>query len=141
MIYSEIERDSILTKEDNQKNLVIDNYFATINQEDFEQTAALFAEDGKLLAPFEEPIIGRDAIALYLHKEANGMKLLPQKKMCELTANNVDQIKVTGKVKTSLFSVNVAWFLNFNSEQQITEAKIKLLASPQELLGLRERKK
>ncbi len=142
MIYSEIERDSILTKEDSQKNLVIDTYFATINQEDFEQTAALFAEDGKLLAPFEEPIIGRNAIALYLHKEAKGMKLLPQKKMCELiTANNVDQIKVTGKVKTSLFTVNVAWFFNFNSEQQITEAKIKLLASPQELLGLRERKK
>ncbi|MGL5941598.1 MAG: ketosteroid isomerase family protein [Waterburya sp.] len=137
MIYSELERDSTLTKEDNQKNLVIDNYFATINREDFEQTAAFFAEDGKLLAPFEEPILGRDAIALYLQKEAKGMKLLPQKKMCELTADNVDKIKVTGKVKTSLFSVNVAWFFNFNSEQQITEAKIKLLASPQELLGLR----
>ncbi|MGL5076282.1 MAG: hypothetical protein ACRDBG_10685, partial [Waterburya sp.] len=81
MIYSEIERDSTLTKEDNQKNLVIDNYFATINREDFEQTAALFAEDGKLLAPFEDPILGRDAIALYLHKEAKGMKLLPQQKM------------------------------------------------------------
>jgi hypothetical protein len=137
MIYSEIEIDSTLNREDIKKNLVIDSYFDTINRKNFEQTAALFAEDGKLFAPFEEPIIGRNAIALYLNKEAKGIKLLPQKKIGELTEDKAEQIKVTGKVKTSLFTVNVAWFFNLNLEQQITRAKIKLLASPQELLGLR----
>jgi hypothetical protein len=122
------------------KKLVIDNYFATINQEKFEQTATLFAPDGELLAPFEKPIIGRDAIALYLNKEAKGMKLLPQQKIWELTEDNTEQIKVIGKVKTSLFTVNVAWFFSLNVEQEIMRAKIKLLASPHELLELKEEK-
>jgi hypothetical protein len=140
MTSSEIKIDSALSKENTLQESVTHNYFATMNQEEFEQTATLFAEDGELLAPFEKPIIGRDAIALYLNKEAKGMKLLPQKKICELTEDNAEQIKVTGKVQTSLFTVNVAWFFSLNSEQEITRAKIKLLASPQELLGLREGK-
>lgn len=112
------------------------NYFATINQENFEQTAALFSEDGQMLAPFEKPIVGRDAIALYLEKEAKGMKLLPHRYE---PSEAEEQIRVTGKVKTSLFSVNVAWYFSLN-QQQITLVRIKLLASPQELLGLKNTK-
>lgn len=136
MTFSELQTNSVLTRESNSKS-IIDNYFATINQEVFEQTAALFTEDGELLAPFEKPIIGRQAIALYLTKEAKGMKLLPQQAICESIADDLEKIKVTGKVKTSLFTVNVAWFFSVNSEKHITTAQIKLLASPQELLSLR----
>ncbi|BAZ44696.1 water-soluble carotenoid protein [Chondrocystis sp. NIES-4102] len=114
----------------------ISNYFLSINQENFQQTAALFAPEGKLLAPFEKPIIGGEAIALYLTKEAKGMQLLPRQGVYE-TLDEQQQIKVTGKVKTSLFTVNVAWFFQLDELDKITLARIKLLASPQELLGLR----
>lgn len=137
MTYSEISTDDNLVI-DGIKELFIYNYFVTINREEFKQTATLFAEEGKLLAPFENPIIGRDAIALYLSREAKGMTLLPQQGIYEYSEDDSEQIKVLGKVKTSLFTVNVAWFFNYNSQQQITTARIKLLASPQELLGLRK---
>lgn len=114
-------------------------YFTAINREDFTATAALFAEDGAMLAPFEKPIVGREKITAYLTKEATGMKLLPKIGVWE-TEEDTERYKkvkkVLGKVRTSLFSVNVAWYFTLNSEAQITSAKIKLLASPQELLNL-----
>ena len=114
------------------------NYFATINQEEFTETASLFAEDGKMLAPFEKPIVGREKIAAYLIKEATGMKLLPQQGIWE--TEEEERYKVLGKVRTSLFSVNVAWYFTLNSDSQLTSARIKLLASPQELLGLQNKR-
>ena len=120
--------------------LTIINYFATINQENFEATAALFIEQGQLLVPFEKPIIGKNAIAKYLSQEAKGMKLLPQQGVYESLKDDTESITVTGKVKTILFSVNVAWYFSLNSAQKIITAKIKLLASPQELLGLKQKR-
>ena len=117
----------------------ITNYFATINREDFVATAALFAQDGELKAPFENPIVGQKAIANYLAKEAKGMKLLP-KKGTLINEDGIDRFKVTGKVKTPLFSVHVAWYFCLNEKQEIARARIKLLASPQELLGLKQTK-
>ena len=116
---------------------VITNYFATINQEDFIATAALFAIDGELKAPFENPIVGQKAIANYLAKEARGMKLLP-KQGTLVNEDGIDCFKVTGKVKTPLFNVHVAWYFCLNDKQEIAKARIKLLASPQELLRLKQ---
>lgn len=113
-------------------------YFATFNREAFTETASLFSETGELLAPFEKPIVGRDKIAVYLSQEAKGMTLLPKQGICEVS--NSTEYKVIGKVKTSLFTVNVAWYFILNSKQQISTAKIKLLASPQELLGLKSKR-
>ncbi|BAU65764.1 water-soluble carotenoid protein [Stanieria sp. NIES-3757] len=113
------------------------DYFNTINQEEFIETANLFTENGVLFAPFESPLEGREAIASYLAKEAKGMKLEPQHVISENLADNEENfelIKVTGKVHTSLFSVNVRWEFTINSNQQLEAVKIKLLASPQELL-------
>jgi len=115
------------------------DYFTTFNQAAFTQTASLFAETGELLAPFEKPIVGRDKIAAYLYKEAKGMSVLPKRGICEANADSKDYI-VKGKVKTSLFTVNVAWYFTLNEDGQIGVAKIKLLASPQELLGLKSKK-
>ena len=117
----------------------IANYFLTINREEFAETASLFAEDGEMLAPFEKPIVGREKIASYLAKEATGMKLLPVQGVCE-TEDGVERFKVLGKVRTSMFSVNVAWYFTLNSEGQLTSARIKLLASPQELLNLQNQR-
>jgi len=115
------------------------DYFSTINRELYAETAALFTETGELLAPFEKPIVGRDKITAYLSQEAKGMTLLPKQGIREVEIDST-AYKVTGKVKTSLFSVNVAWYFTLNLERQITTARIKLLASPQELLGLKSKR-
>jgi hypothetical protein len=112
-------------------------YFETMNAGDYEATAALFAETGAMLAPFEKPIEGRDAIATYLEAEAKGMQLSPSKGIVETLEDNQTQIQVTGKVQTPWFGVNVSWIFVLNPEQEIVFARIKLLASPQELLSLR----
>lgn len=132
------QTESSITIEGIEEASII-NYFVTMNREEFGQTAALFAEDGEMLAPFEKPLVGREAISLYLAKEAKGMKLLPKEGTYQPIKNNSFQIMVQGKVKTSLFSVNVAWYFNLNAQQQITTAKIKLLASPKELLSLQQK--
>ena len=116
------------------------NYFATINREDFAATANLFSDSGVLNAPFEKPIVGQKAIASYLAKEARGMKLLPKQGISTIVAEDCQEIKVTGKVKTPLFGVNVAWHFDLDRNDKITSATIKLLASPQELLGLKQSK-
>ena len=117
----------------------IANYFITINQEEFTETASLFAEAGEMHAPFEKPIVGREKIASYLTKEATGMKLLPMQGICE-TEDDTERFKVLGKVRTSMFSVNVAWYFTLDQQGQLTTARIKLLASPQELLNLQNQR-
>ncbi|MCC0176291.1 nuclear transport factor 2 family protein [Waterburya agarophytonicola K14] len=133
MTYTEI--DQPITIEGVEESTIF-NYFTTINQAEFEQTASLFAEEGELHAPFEKPIAGRNAIASYLTKEAAVMQLFPQKGIKEIEGE-VERIEVTGKVKTSLFQVNVVWHFQLNPDRQIAIARIKLIASPQELLGLK----
>ena len=39
-----------------------------------------------------------------------------------------------------MFSVNVAWYFTLNPQGQLATAKIKLLASPQELLSLQNQR-
>ena len=137
MIHSDSHTDCTLTIEGIEEP-VINNYFTTINKQQFEQTAALFAATGELLPPFTKAIKGRKEIASYLSQEAIGMTLLPQQGIYKPTEeHDLTQIQLTGKVKTALFSVNVSWFFSLNPQQQITTAKIKLLASPQDLLELR----
>ncbi|MBE9168901.1 nuclear transport factor 2 family protein [Pleurocapsales cyanobacterium LEGE 06147] len=116
---------------------VILNYFATLNGGEFTETAALFAENGALHAPFESPIVGREAIATYLEAEAKGMKLLPREGIKETVEEDLQLVQVTGKVETPLFGVNVSWKFLITPEDEILAVKIKLLASPQELLKLR----
>ena len=112
-------------------------YFETMNASDYEATAALFADSGVMQPPFESPIEGREAIANYLNAEARGMQLAPQKGISETLEDNQIQIQVTGKVQTPVFGVNVSWIFILSPAQEILFTKIKLLASPQELLNLR----
>ncbi|OUL30778.1 nuclear transport factor 2 [Nostoc sp. T09] len=112
-------------------------YFQSLNAGEFAATAALFAEDGTMYAPFESGFVGPDAIAGYLEKEAQDIKADPHKGITEILENEQIQVQVAGKAKTSWCSVNVLWIFILNQQRQITEAKIKLLASPQELLALR----
>jgi hypothetical protein len=116
---------------------VVQRYFQTMNAGEYEATAALFAPTGAMHPPFEEPIEGPDAIAIYLKAEAKGMQLFPREGIAETLEENQIQIQVKGKVQTPLFGVNVAWIFILNLEREIVYTKIKLLASPQELLNLR----
>ncbi|MEG4324877.1 ketosteroid isomerase family protein [Microcoleus sp. AT3-A2] len=116
-------------------------YFETLNAGDFEATANLFADDGVLNAPFEDPIIGNISIATYLKKEARGMQLEPQKGVSQILEDDQVEVQVSGRVQTSAFGVNVGWLLLLNSDQKILSVTVKLLASPQELLNLRSQTK
>jgi hypothetical protein len=116
-------------------------YFETLNAGDFDATANLFAEDGVLHAPFEEPIIGSSSIATYLKTEARGMQLEPQQGVSEILEDGNVEVQVSGRVQTSAFGINVAWLFLLNSDQKILSVTVKLLASPQELLNLRSQTK
>ncbi len=116
---------------------IVLRYFQTMNAADYEATAALFAPTGAMHPPFEQPIKGQEAIAAYLTAEAKGMQLLPHQGTDEPLEEGKIQFQIRGKVQTPLFGVNVAWIFILNPEREIVYAKIKLLASPQELLQLR----
>ncbi len=116
---------------------IVLRYFQTMNAGDYEATAALFAPIGVMHPPFEQPIEGQEAIAAYLTTEAKGMQLLPNQGTAEPLEENKIQFQIRGKVQTPLFGVNVAWIFILDSEREIVYARIKLLASPQELLKLR----
>ncbi|MBV9388862.1 MAG: nuclear transport factor 2 family protein [Chroococcidiopsidaceae cyanobacterium CP_BM_ER_R8_30] len=113
------------------------SYFETLNAGEFEATSALFASNGVMYPPFESGIVGPEMIAAYLKQEAIGMKLEPRQGVTETLDNEQLQVQVTGKVQTSWCGVNVSWLFVLNPQHEILTAKIKLLASPQELLSLK----
>lgn len=114
------------------------DYFATLNAGEFTATAALFATEGVMHPPFESGIVGTKAIASYLQQEAQNIKADPRQGIIENLAHDHILVQVTGKVQTSWCSVNVLWLFNLNQTGKILYAKIKLLASPQELIALRQ---
>ncbi|MEH2307567.1 ketosteroid isomerase family protein [Nostoc sp.] len=115
-------------------------YFQTLNAGEFEATAALFAVDGVMRPPFESDIVGTDAIAAYLKQEGQNVKAYPNTAITETLETDEIQIQVVGKAQTSWCSVNVLWIFILNQQRQIFYTRIKLLASPQELLSLRREK-
>lgn len=106
----------------------VDDYFHTLNAQDFRATARLFSENGELHPPLEDPVKGVSAIAQYLKTEAVGMRLVPQKSSTEER-----EVYVQGYVETSLFTVKVAWQFSLNADNQLDRVAIKLLASWEEL--------
>ncbi|MBD2414126.1 nuclear transport factor 2 [Nostoc calcicola FACHB-389] len=115
-------------------------YFETLNTGEFEETAALFAKDGVMHPPLESDIVGCDAIAAYLKQEAQNIKAYPNTEISDTLENGNIQVQVTGKAQTSWCGVNVLWIFILNQQRQILYTRIKLLASPQELLSLRPQK-
>lgn len=112
-------------------------YFETLNAGEFEACAKLFASDGVMYPPFETGIEGCEAIVAYLQTEAQGMKLEPREGITKILENDCQEVQVAGKVQTSWCGVNVSWLFVLNPQAEIFTAKIKLLASPQELINLR----
>ncbi len=119
----------------------VDRYFTGFNAEDYRAVAALFETDGVLLAPFEEPIVGPDAIYTYLQAEAINMRATPL--AVEVAPNpagpspletSTQPVVVKGRVKTLLFTVSVRWIFELTATNTIQSVEIKLLASLQELM-------
>jgi hypothetical protein len=113
------------------------HYFQTLNAGKFEETAALFAKDGVMHPPFESGIVGRDAITRYLQQEAQNVKAYPHEGVVETLEGEQIQFQVRGKAQTSWCGVNVLWTFILNQQKEILYTRIKLLASPKELLNLR----
>ncbi|MEO1067687.1 MAG: nuclear transport factor 2 family protein [Cyanobacteria bacterium J06638_6] len=113
---------------------VVDRYFSGFNAEDYDRIADLFVEDGVLLAPFEEPIVGPEAICAYLKAEAGAMRATPVEVDVVVNPDGMRQVIVGGRVKTLLFSVNVRWTFVLTATDEIQSAEIKLLASLRELM-------
>ena len=65
------------------------------------------------------------------------MKLYPREGIIETPEENHTQMQVNGQVQTPYFGVNVAWYFTLNPEGEILYTRIKLLASPKELLSLK----
>lgn len=111
-------------------------YFAAFNQGDFDTVVSLFAETGRLKAPFEEMIVGPEAIRAYLEQEAAGMEA----KLTELVTLPLEsgqrQVIVQGSVKAIVFNVKVAWTFCLNAANQLEEVQVKLLASLEDLVHL-----
>ncbi len=121
------------------KTPTILNYFEAFDAGDYEATSQQFAIDGTLHPPFESPIVGRDAIEHYLNAEAKGITSQPQQEAIgQILEDGCTEIQVTGRVKTPLFGVGVSWLFTLNDRQEIVLLKLKLIASPQELLKLRK---
>jgi hypothetical protein len=112
-------------------------YFRRLDRGDFVATAALFADRGCLNPPFEKSIVGKEAIAQYLAKEAIGMSFRPESG--QLIEGDLARLRyqIQGKVVTNYFTINVGWSIELNAAKEITIVGIKLLASMTELLKLR----
>lgn len=116
------------------------SYMDNMNAFDFQASVALFAEEGALKPPFQEPIVGQENILAYMRENCYGLKLLPEQGVSEPAEGGFTQIKVTGKVQTPWFGdrvgINLAWRFLLNPEGKIFFVGIDVLASPQELLNL-----
>jgi hypothetical protein len=118
--------------------LTIDRYFETLNAKDFQSTSELFAAEGVLQAPFAEPVMTPPAIAAYLHEEAQGITAHPNELNWQSLDDGHTQVRVFGQAKTPMFAVNVCWEFTINPEGKILLMRLKLLASPRQLLQMRE---
>ena len=115
----------------------VQQYFDSFNQGQFDQTAALFAETGQLIAPFEGATTGPSNIQKYLEAKAKNMVATPEHWDIQLTEDAHWRVDVIGKVKTRVFQVNINWLFDVASGGQLTRTRVKLIASPAELLSLR----
>ena len=119
-------------------NPTINAYMDRLNANDFDSLIELFLPDGALQAPFQKPIVGKDAILRFFREDCQNLRLLPERGYSEPAEGNFNQIKVTGKVQTPWFGagigMNVAWRFLLNPEGKIYFVAIDLLASPAELL-------
>ena len=127
----------IFTNIDGINESTICEYFIRLNNGEFLAATELFAEQGCLKPPFEKIVQGRNAIAQYLEKEAQGIKLCPEYGEILTSDSLLTQYQILGKVQTNYFTVNVSWLIQLNIAKEIMAVEVKLLASLTDLLNLK----
>lgn len=109
---------------------VLDNYFATLNQGQFQEAALLFSAHGVVHPPVEEPIVGRTAIAAYFQSEMPGIRLEPiYRQFHFLEDGQKAKVQVYGRVRLCPFSTYVVWTFLLNKQGEIESVKVDLMAS------------
>ncbi len=116
---------------------IIYNYFSSLNESDFDGVSELFAVDGYLHPPFEKVIAGRTAICKYLQAEARGVEVFPEAGEIVTHPDGVTVYQIAGRVKLSLFTIDVSWAMRLNADREIAAVEVKLLAELQDLLPLK----
>lgn len=120
-------------------NPTILSYMNNLNANDFDALIELFAPDGALQAPFQKPIVGKEAVYRFFREDCQNLKLMPERGVVEPAEDGYTQIKVTGKVQTPWFGagvgMNMAWRFLLSPDNKIFFVAIDLLASPKELLN------
>jgi len=117
---------------------VIQRYFHYLNSENYELVANLFAEEGVLYPPFDQPVVGPESITHYLKAEAINMAIEPLECVLKTASETETTYEVFGKVTTGLFSVNVGWLFTIDAANRLLEVRVKLLATLRELLKMRQ---
>lgn len=117
---------------------LLQRYFDALNAHNFQQAANMYATDGQLVPPFEEPITGRSAIEAHLTDEASDMTFILESCDSISADDDTSVFLVKGKVSTPLLKVGVAWTIGIDKTNQIASVEIKLLATLRELLRLRQ---
>jgi hypothetical protein len=116
---------------------IVYNYFSSLNEHDFDGVSELFAVDGWLHPPFEKVISGREAISKYLQLEAKGVEAFPESGTIVANPDGATVYQIAGNVKLSLFTINVGWSIELNTDREIAAVKVNLLADLQDLLPLK----
>jgi hypothetical protein len=124
---------------------VIHQYFANLNQLDFQAVANLFAPAGLLYPPFDRGICGRAEIYRYLEAEARDIQAFPESSSLRFRKSALPSMaeagstvyRILGQVKTSYFTVNVGWSIELNPDDEILSVRVNLLAQMQDLLTLK----
>jgi hypothetical protein len=123
----------------NVSNTTVLSYMNLLNANDFDALIELFLPDGALQPPFQQPIIGKEAVLRFFKEDCQNLKLIPDQGVTEPADDGFTQIKVTGKVQTPWFGagvgMNVAWRFLLNPQNKIFFVAIDLLASPKELVN------
>jgi hypothetical protein len=116
---------------------IIYNYFSSLNDSDFDAVSELFAVDGYLHPPFERPIAGRAAICKYLQVEAKGVEAFPESGTIVDRPDGAIGYQIAGRVKMSMFEINVGWSIELTERREIAAVKVELLAALQDLLPMK----
>ncbi len=116
---------------------IIYNYFSSLNESDFDGVGDLFAVDGYLHPPFERAIAGKEAICKYLRAEARGIEAFPESGTIVDNPDGSSSYQIAGRVKLSVFVINVGWSIELNDRREIAAVKVKLLAELQDLLVMK----
>jgi hypothetical protein len=117
-------------------NSTIYEYFAKLNNNEFISVAELFAEQGCLTPPFDKILQGRSMILQYLEREAKDIKSYP-KQGETAKKGSLNEYQIQGTVEISQFILNVTWFIQLNSDQEIISLEVKLTTSLEDLLDFK----